>query len=127
MTSFSQYSYLRYAKPLGRTIATILSILFWPCARLGLGVQHQQQLQKIAKGQIQWIGTNSGDAIGLVSSYRLHLRMALALNDEAEWDSHDQHSRGWRFDLALLLRYGWSLLIGHTASQTEDRWPLLGL
>ncbi|MCX7205541.1 MAG: WecB/TagA/CpsF family glycosyltransferase [Proteobacteria bacterium] len=127
MASFSQSSYQRYALTLGRVIAKILKLLLWPAAQLGFGTVLLQQLQDIAQSRLQWIGSTAGNTPGLLSSYRLHQRMALALNDEAEWDSHDQHSRSWRFDIALLLRYSWSMLIGHTVSPTEERWPLLGL
>ncbi|QLG87782.1 WecB/TagA/CpsF family glycosyltransferase [Chitinibacter bivalviorum] len=128
MQSLSSVSYRHFAHPLARIMAGFLSALLWLPAQLGFGRQARNTMNRIASAREHWIGPVSGDNPGLVSSYRLHLRMAMALDDEQYWDQHDAQSRSWRFDLALLMRFGWSLLIGHKKpNQLENRWPLLGL
>ncbi|WP_373975553.1 WecB/TagA/CpsF family glycosyltransferase [Chitinibacter sp. SCUT-21] len=127
MSKLATSSYRLCAPTIAKLSAQLLSLLLWPLARNARFAQWQQTMQAIGTGQRNWIGSTTGADAGLISSYRLHVRMAMALDDEAEWDTHDQQSRSWRFDLALILRYGWSLLLGKKASLTENRWPLLGL
>lgn len=127
MTSISQRSYLLLAQALGQFIAGSLWLAIWPLTLIGQARSEAEILKSIALGQLCWIGPESGDEKGLISSYRLHIRMAMLQDDEQALNNHDAYARGWHFDFALLLRYGWSLLIGKKATQTESRWPLLGL
>lgn len=128
MNSCSKFSYQVAAARCGRVIA----LLCWCClAPLGLvsGACQMgaQNMKKVMRKALHWIGPAQGEFVGLCSTWRLHVRMALPLGDELDCDRADAAQRGWRYDGALLLRYGLSLLIGRAARQGEARWPLLNL
>lgn len=127
MASVSQRSYQLFAQAVGQFMAASLWFVIYPLTLIGQARAMAAVLRQIALGQTHWIGPQTGTVAGVVSSYRLHIRMAMALDDEQQWDQYDAAARSWRFDFALLLRYGWSLLIGKKAAITESRWPLLGL
>ncbi|QZA78950.1 WecB/TagA/CpsF family glycosyltransferase [Deefgea tanakiae] len=128
MNSISQFSYQMAAVHFGR----VMALLCWCClAPLGLVFgacqMGAQNMRKVVGNSLRWIGPAQGQAMGLCSTWRLHVRMALPLGDEVDCDQADAMQRGWRYDAALLVRYGASLLIGRAARQSDARWPLLNL
>ncbi|WP_297573667.1 WecB/TagA/CpsF family glycosyltransferase [uncultured Deefgea sp.] len=128
MNSFSKLSYQRLAPRLSRLIAGVCYLLLAPLGWFFGAFQHgAQRMAQIWRKEIRWIGSAQGKSHGLCSTWRLHERMALPLGAELVCDAADATLRSWRYDSALLVRYGLSLLIGRAARQGEARWPLLNL